>query len=74
MAFEPKFDPVTSEPLSGYVAFYGSKRAEFWAPSLYAAKQMAVKHFKPAKSKDWLISITLAVRHDGSEVVHKAVD
>ena len=35
----------------GYVGIYNRQQIEFYAPSLYAAKQQAVKYFRPPKSK-----------------------
>jgi hypothetical protein len=44
----------------GYIALYGEKRWELHAGSLYAAKQAAVEHFKPPKSKRHLVTVHLA--------------
>ena len=61
----------TPEPsLYGYVGFYNGKRHELRAPSLYAAKQAMVMHFKAPWSKEHMVSVMLAERPDGSEVVH----
>lgn len=54
----------------GYVAYYGQQQAEFYAPSLYAAKQLAVKYFRPPKSKEHMVSVLLAERADGSSINH----
>lgn len=58
----------------GYIALFNGQRAEFYAPSLWAAKEQAVKYFRPAKSKAHMVSVHLAERADGSDVVHTAVD
>ena len=58
------------ESLYGYVCFYNGKRHELRAPSLYAAKQAAVRHFKTPRSKEHMVSVVLAERPDGTEVVH----
>lgn len=58
------------ESLCGYVGFYNGKRHELRAPSLYAAKQAMVLHFKAPRSKEHMVSVMLAERPDGSEVVH----
>lgn len=57
----------------GYVAHFFGQKKEFYADSLYAAKQEAVKQFHPAKSKVGYLSVMLA-EVDGVAVVHKAVD
>lgn len=58
----------------GFVCFYNSKRIEVYAPSMYAAKLKAIEQFKAPKSKSHMVSVVLAERPDGSEVVHVAVD
>ena len=58
----------------GYVCFYNGKRIELYATSLSAAKDLAVAHFKPAKSKRHLISVTLAELPDSSPVIHTPAD
>ena len=59
--------------MNGYIAFFNGKRHELHAESLYAAKQAAVAHFKPAKTKQHMVSVMLAER-GGEPVVHTAVD
>jgi hypothetical protein len=54
----------------GYVGIYNRQQIEFYAPSLYAAKQQAVKYFRPPKSKEHMVSVYLAERQDGTEVTH----
>jgi hypothetical protein len=44
----------------GYIALYQGKRHELYADSLYAAKQTAIAHFKPPKSKQHLVTVHLA--------------
>jgi hypothetical protein len=58
----------------GYVAFFERQRAEIYAPSLYAAKVRALEHFKPSKKRAHMVSVTLAERADGSDVVHVATE
>ena len=53
----------------GYVAHFGGKTAEVWADSSYRASELAVAHFKPAKSKRHLVSVTLA-EVNGKTVIH----
>jgi hypothetical protein len=58
----------------GYVAFgHDGKRHEVYANSSYEAKQKAVSHFKTPKSKQHLVSVTLAQK-DGKDVVHTATE
>lgn len=58
----------------GYVCFYNGKRIELYAPSLSAAKELAIAQFKPAKSKRHLVSATLAELPDSSPVIHTTAD
>lgn len=44
-----------------YVAFLKGQRIELYAPSLYAAKQKAVEHFRPKKKDMGLLAVELAV-------------
>lgn len=59
--------------MNGYVCFYGSQRFECRASSLYAAKLLAVAHFKAPKSKQHMVSVTLAEKN-GEQIVHIAAD
>ena len=59
-----------NEELCGYVCFFNNKRWECYATTLSQAKDMAIAHFKPAKSKRHMVSVVLAERPDGSQVVH----
>lgn len=52
----------------GYIGFYAGCQIEFYASSLYAAKQQAVKYFRPPKSKEHMVSVVLAERADGTQV------
>ncbi len=52
----------------GYMAFYSRQQIELYAPSLYEAKQQAVKHFRPAKSKEHMVHVYLAETSDGTPV------
>lgn len=62
--------PPGTEGLCGYVGFFDGKHHDFYAASLYAAKQQAIAFFKPSKKKEHLVTVQLAERADGSEVVH----
>jgi len=57
--------------MNGYIGFYNRQQHEFRAASLWDAKQMAIKHFKPPKSKEHMVSVVLAEK-DGQPVVHTA--
>ena len=58
----------------GYVAFsHIGQRHELYANSSYEAKQKAVKHFNPPKSKQHLVTVHLAQK-DGKDVVHTATE
>ena len=56
--------------LCGYVCFYNNKQIEVYATSLFEAKTKAIALFKPPKSKQHMISVCLAERPDGSEVLN----
>lgn len=58
---------------NGYVGFFNGQQHEFYAKSLYAAKQAAVAHFKPAKSKAHMVHVHLAEK-GGQPVVQTAVN
>lgn len=53
--------------MSGYVAFYRGRRTEVWAESLWAAKVAATEFFGATPD-----TVMIAVRSDGSQVVHTA--
>lgn len=55
--------------MNGYVCFYNGKRWECHASSMFDAKEKAVAHFKPPKSKQHMVSVVLAEK-DGQQVVH----
>lgn len=55
--------------MNGYVFFYNSQRVEVRANSPYEAKQKAIAHFKPPKSKAHMVHGML-VEQDGKPVVH----
>lgn len=50
----------------GYVCFFGGRSVALYAKGLYPAKLAAVAHFKPAKSKQHMVSVLLAENADGS--------
>jgi CRISPR/Cas system CMR-associated protein Cmr5 small subunit len=58
--------------LCGYVAFYQGKRIEVYAETLYAAQKKAAEQLKVPAKKQYLISVTLCERADGTEVIHTA--
>ena len=49
----------------GYICFFMGQRFDCYASSLYHAKQKAIAHFKPSKSKMGLVSVTLAETEAG---------
>jgi hypothetical protein len=51
----------------GYIAFYGNKRVEVQADTLWGAKQKAIEMLKVPKSKQGLLAIELAEK-DGEQV------
>lgn len=53
----------------GYICIYCGKRFEVYANSLSQARELAIAHFRPAKSKLGLLSIVLA-ETDGKPVSH----
>ena len=55
--------------MNGYVCFYDGKRWECHASSMFDAKEKAVDHFKPPKSKRHMVSVVLAEK-DGKQVEH----
>lgn len=57
------------KPLNGYVCFYEGKRVEVWASDMFEAKRKAVQMLKPPRSKQHMVSVTLAVKA-GEQVVH----
>lgn len=60
------------EGLNGYVAFYKGKQTEVWAKTSYEAQKKAAEFFKAKKSYE--VTVALAEKADGSEVVHTPVD
>ena len=63
-----------SEGSHGYIAFsHDGKRHELYANTSYEAKQKAVKHFNPPKSKQHLVTVHLAQK-DGKDVTHIATE
>lgn len=57
------------KPKFGYVFFYGDKRHELYAESLYDAKTKAIAFFKAPKSKQHMVHGALAEK-DGVQVTH----
>lgn len=53
-----------------YECFYGAKRETISAPTLYAAKEEAIKRWKVPRGKQGLISVVLVVK-DG---VQRSID
>lgn len=70
--------------MNGYIAFFNRQRAEVYADTLFEAKTKAIAQFKAPKSKQHMVSVTLAetdVKLDangkplpGTQVIHRAVD
>ena len=58
----------------GYVCFYNRQRVEVYAESTYAAQKKVAAMLKVPPKKQYLISVTLCERPDGSQVVHTAVN
>ncbi len=59
--------------MHGYIAFYNGKQHEVHADTLFEAKQKAVAHFKPPKSKQHMVHVVLAEK-DGQPVTHTATE
>lgn len=56
----------------GFLAMFKGQEFEIWQSEnegLFAAKKKAIAHFKPKKKDEWLISVHLCVRENGSEVL-----
>lgn len=73
----PESGPINQkqEGDCGYICFsHNHVRFELYAKSLNQAAELARQHCKPPKSKRHLVSVHLAERADGSEVVHTAVN
>jgi hypothetical protein len=58
--------------LCGYVARYQGKRVEVYAPTAFAAQKKVAEQLKVPAKKQYLITVTLCERPDGSEVIHTA--
>ena len=43
----------------GYIAFYNGRQAEVWANDKYTAVKLSQEYFKPAKSKQHLVTVVL---------------
>lgn len=54
---------------NGYICFYNGKQIEVHADTLFAAKEEAVRRFKPPKSKQHMVHCHLAEK-DGKAVIH----
>jgi len=55
--------------MNGYIAHYGGKKAEIYAPSLYEAKKKAMHELSVPLTKMGLLSVALA-EVDGEPVIH----
>lgn len=53
----------------GYIVRFNSKEVEVYANTMFEAKQLAVKHFKPSKSKEYMVNVMLA-EINGKPVIH----
>ena len=56
--------------MHGYVVFYNGKRIEVHAETSYEAQKQAALLLKVPKSKQYMISVVLAERSDGSQATH----
>ena len=54
--------------MNQYIAIYNGKQFEVSAKSLWDAKQAAVDHFRPPRSKIWLVSVYLIKDSTGQDV------
>src|SRR5271157_470145 len=64
---EQREKSATKKVAHGYIAFYGGKRIEIQADSLYGAKLKAIEMLKVPKSKQGLLAVELAEK-DGEQV------
>lgn len=55
---------------SGYIYFYNSKEIALYAKNAADAKDKAVAHFKPPKSKRHMVHGMIAEDSSGNAVVH----
>ena len=53
--------------LCGFVAIYKGAEGDIWATSQWDAKKKAVEAFKIHKRHEHLLSVTLAIKSDGSQ-------
>ena len=58
---------ASSKKAHGYIAFYGGKRVEIQAESLWGAKKKAIEMMKVPKSKESQVAVELAEK-DGEQV------
>ena len=55
----------------GYLAFsHNGKQAEVWADTQLQARDLAIAHFKPPKSKRHLVTVHLCEKPGGEQVTH----
>jgi hypothetical protein len=66
---DPLHEASVGDGKYGYIAFYNGKELEVWADSALDAQQLAVKTFKPPKSKAHMVHTHLA-QMDGKAVLH----
>lgn len=59
--------------MNGYIALWGSKRAEVCAETSYHAQQRAAAIFKLSSRRAWEVRVTLAEK-DGAPVIHVATE
>lgn len=60
--------------LNGYKAFYDRKVVEVHAETSLKARDEAARVLKVPAKKQYMISVVICERADGSQVVHQAVD
>ena len=54
---------------NGYIAFFNNRKVEVYADTRFKAQELAVAHFKPAKSKRHMVHVVIA-ESQGQPVIH----
>ena len=55
--------------MNTYATFYNQKTFEVTARNMFEAKDKAIAHFQPPKSKRHMVSVVL-MKVDGREIIH----
>ena len=58
--------------LNGYVCFYNGQRVEVYAETSLKARSEAARRLRVRPRSEYKINVILALRADGTEVVHTA--